>query len=103
MLTNIRVRRWTSERKPLPVIIATLIAMLLSGCGGVHLQSPISQTASAPPSTFVATTSDTRASRVIDLRDGLTKPTAFKAASDMLSQRFSIDVSDQRAGFLMTP
>jgi len=28
---------------------------------------------------------------------------AFKAASDMLVARYSIDVSDQRAGFLMTP
>lgn len=49
------------------------------------------------------TTSDTRSSRVIDVREGLTKAAAFKAASDLLAQRFSIDVSDQRAGFLMTP
>jgi len=57
----------------------------------------------ALPPTFVATTSDTKSSRVIDLRDGLTKAAAFKAASDMLVARFSVDVSDQRAGFLMTP
>jgi hypothetical protein len=59
--------------------------------------------ASGPPQTFVATTSDTRSSRVIDVRDGVTKAAAFRAATDLLTQRFSVDVSDQRAGFLMTP
>jgi hypothetical protein len=103
MATNIRARRWSYERKLALLIFAIPVAMPLTACGGVHLQSPIAQAASAPPSTFVMTTSDARSSRVIDLRDGLTKPVAFKAASDMLTQRFSIDVSDQRAGFLMTP
>jgi hypothetical protein len=55
------------------------------------------------PATFVATTSETRSSRVIDVRDGVTKAAAFRAATDMLTQRASVDVSDQRAGFLMTP
>jgi hypothetical protein len=44
-----------------------------------------------------------RATRLIDVRDGLAKPAAFRAATDLLTQRYSIDVSDQRAGFLMTP
>ena len=102
MVTNIRARR-SYERKARLSIVAVLFATMLSACGGVHLQSPIAGGASGPPPTFVMTTSDTRATRVIDLRDGLTKPAAFKAASDMLTARFSIDVSDQRAGFLMTP
>lgn len=55
------------------------------------------------PATFVQTTSDVRATRVIDVRDGMVKANAFRAATDLLSQRFTIDVSDQRAGFLMTP
>jgi hypothetical protein len=88
--------------------LAALIVIMpctswLGACGGVHLQSPIASTTSGPPSTFVITTSDTRSSRVIDVRDGLTKAAAFKAASDLLAQRYSVDVSDQRAGFLMTP
>ena len=33
----------------------------------------------------------------------MTKAAAFRAATDLLTQRFSVDVSDQRAGFLMTP
>lgn len=77
-----------------------LLFALLSACGGVHLQTGATP---AQPPTFVATTSDTKSSRVIDLRDGITKAAAFKAASDMLIARFSVDVSDQRAGFLMTP
>ena len=100
MSTTIQTRRWSYERKLAVLIFALLFAMLLSACGGVHLQSAASP---AQPPTFVTTTSDTRSSRVIDLRDGLTKAAAFKGASDMLTARFSVDVSDQRAGFLMTP
>ena len=96
MLTNIQPRQWSHERK----LVVLISAMLLSACSGGGVTT--GATPALPP-TFVATTSDTRASRVIDLRDGLTKAAAFKAASYMLIARYSIDVSDQRAGFLMTP
>lgn len=33
----------------------------------------------------------------------MTKTAAFKAATDLLTQKYSVDVSDQHAGFLMTP
>ena len=56
-----------------------------------------------PPASFVATTSDVRSTRIIDVREGLTKMNAFRAATELLTQRYTIDVSDQRAGFLMTP
>jgi hypothetical protein len=56
----------------------------------------------APPVTFIPTTSDARMTRVIDLREGTTKAQAFKVVSDYLTQSFLIDVSDPRAGFLMT-
>ena len=42
-------------------------------------------------------------SRVIDVREGLTKAQVFKAASDYLTEKYTVDVSDPRAGFLMTP
>src|SRR5215212_216793 len=100
MTTKLQPRGWSSERKLAFVIFAMLLAALLSACGGVRLQT--GATPSQPP-TFIATTSDTKSSRVIDVRDGITKAAAFKAASDMLIARFSVDVSDQRAGFLMTP
>jgi hypothetical protein len=93
--------RWLYARRKLALLIVAMpFAMLLSACSGASLHT--GATPALPP-TFVATTSDTKSSRVIDLRDGLTKAAAFKAASDMLIARFSIDVSDQRAGFLMTP
>jgi hypothetical protein len=66
-------------------------------------QAPIVPVAPPPPPFFVQTTSDVRATRVIDVRDGMTKTNLFRAATDLLTQKYSIDVSDQRAGFLMTP
>jgi len=37
------------------------------------------------------------------LRDGLTKPVLFRMATDYLTPKYTIDVSDPTAGFLMTP
>jgi hypothetical protein len=84
----------------------TLLSLLTiaGGCAGARTAStaptPLPEN---PPATFLFTTSDARMSRVIELRDGLTKNQAFKAAADYLTEKYSIDVSDQRAGFLMTP
>jgi hypothetical protein len=83
-------------------VIAASFSLLLVACGGMKVQSPIAPVA-GPPSSFVTTTSDVRATHLIDVRDGVSKSAAFRAATDMLTQRFSIDVSDQRSGFLMTP
>jgi hypothetical protein len=71
-------------------------------CAHVQLRSPIATVAGPPPG-FVKTTSDARMTRVIDVRDSVSKTAAFSAASEMLSQHYSIDVDDQHAGFLMTP
>jgi len=100
MSTHIQPQRWSHERKLAVLIFAILFAMLLSACSGAGVQT--GATPALPP-TFITTTSDAKSTRVIDLRDGLTKAAAFKAASDMLVARYSVDVSDQRAGFLMTP
>ncbi|MDB4878154.1 MAG: hypothetical protein JWM41_4600 [Gemmatimonadetes bacterium] len=77
-------------------------ALSLSACHGMQVRSPLAPV-SGPPPAFAPTTSDVRATRLIDVRDGLTKSAEFRAATDLLTQKFSIDVSDQRAGFLMTP
>ena len=79
-----------------------VLAAFLGGCGGVRLRSPIAP-ASGPPASFTPTTSDVRATRLVDIRDGVTKVAAFRAATDLLTQRYSVDVSDQHAGFLMSP
>jgi hypothetical protein len=83
----------------------SIVAMLaLAGCSRMQLRSPIAPIpVVVPPTTFVQTTSDVKSTRVIDVRDGLTKPVAFKAATDLLTQNYSVDVSDPKAGFLMTP
>ena len=79
-------------------------AIALAGCSRMQIRSPIAPIpVVVPPATFVQTTSDVKSTRVIDVRDGLTKPVAFKAATDLLTQNYSVDVSDSRAGFLMTP
>lgn len=95
------------------IVSAALLALVsTAACGGMHLQSPIGATptpappaapVAAPPQTFVPTTSDTRVARVIDVRDGMSKAVAFRAVTDYLTQKYSIDVSDPKTGFVMTP
>jgi len=81
-----------------------IAAIALSGCSRMQLRSPIAPIPVAvPPTSFVQTTSDVKATRVIDVREGLAKAVAFKTASDLLAQNYSVDVSDPKAGFLMTP
>lgn len=94
--------RHVARRAAACAIAATLVSA--SACG-VHLRSPIATgvAPSGPPQTFVPTTSDARMTRVLDVRDGISRAAAFRAASDYLNQKYSIDVSDPRAGFLMTP
>jgi hypothetical protein len=54
------------------------------------------------PASFVRSTSDTRSTRLIDLRDGLTKPLAWRTALEVLGTDHTIDVRDETAGFAMT-
>jgi len=85
--------------------IAFSLLLATAACGGVSLRSPIAAApaTNGPPSTFIVTTADARMTRIIDVKDGMTKAQAFRAASDFLTQKYSVDVSDARAGFLMTP
>ena len=57
---------------------------------------------SVAPGSFVHSTSDVQMSRTIDVRDGFTHAQAMRALTDALGAHFTIDVSDQRAGFVMT-
>ncbi|HEY4306847.1 MAG TPA: hypothetical protein VGM82_20420 [Gemmatimonadaceae bacterium] len=88
-------------RRTITLSLLTLSIGCTPGAKGVSTApTPLPDT---PPSTFLFTTSDARLSRVIDVREGLTKAQVFKAATDYLTDKYSIDVSDPRAGFLMTP
>lgn len=54
------------------------------------------------PSTFIRSTSDAQVTRMLDVREGLTKPQAMRLLTDALSQRYTVEVVDPRAGFAMT-
>lgn len=56
-----------------------------------------------PPASFVKTTSDTRTTRVITVRDGIAKSAAWRILGEVLSADHIVDVKDQQAGFMMTP
>jgi hypothetical protein len=103
---------WARRLVPLSVACA---ALFVSACGGggstagaarqttAPAPAPAPLTTGGPPSTFARTTADLKVSRLIDVREGMTKTALFRAATDVLSSKYSIDVSDSKAGFLMTP
>jgi len=55
------------------------------------------------PTSFVPSTSDAKTTRIVMVRDGLTKQVLFRMATDYLAQKYTVEVSDPNAGFLMTP
>jgi hypothetical protein len=97
-----------------------LVAMSVAACSSLHR---VPKTAPAPaasdstpepppplftsrdgaPTSFVPSTSDAKTTRIVVVRDGLTKQALFRTATDYLAQKYSVDISDPNAGFLMTP
>jgi hypothetical protein len=55
-----------------------------------------------PPASFVKSTADVRATRLIEVREGLARPQALRLLTDALSERFVVEITDPRAGFVMT-
>lgn len=94
-------------------IVAPALSVGLAGCAGpratpaqgatVPPPAPAPLPANVAPPTFIKTTSDGRITRLIDVREGMNKAALFRAASDFLTAKYSVDVSDARAGYLMTP
>ena len=54
------------------------------------------------PSSFIRSTSDAQVTRMVDVREGLTRTQAMRMLTDALSQRYTVEVVDARAGFAMT-
>jgi hypothetical protein len=97
-----------------------LVALSVAACSSFHR---VPRTAPAPaasestpdpapplftshdgaPTSFVPSTSDAKTTRIVMVRDGLTKQALFRIATDYLAQKHTVDVSDPNAGFLMTP
>lgn len=65
--------------------------------------APLFTSSNGAPTSFVASTSDAKTTRIVITRDGLTKTAMFRIAGEYLAQRYTIDVSDPNAGYLMTP
>ena len=92
-------------RLPPLVLACALIACASSGKTG---PTPASAANTATPgsglapASFVRTTADAPSMRSIDVRDGLSHQAAMRTLTDVLSQRYVIDVIDPRAGFAMT-
>ena len=64
---------------------------------------PLFTSRDSAPTSFVASTSDVKTTRIVMVRDGLAKQAVFRLATDYLTQRYTVDVSDPNAGYLMTP
>ena len=77
-------------RTTLSLLAAAAIAGACASSGG------------SPPDTFVQSTAELRATRTIDVREGLTHAQAMRTLIETLGQRYTVDVSDSRAGFAMT-
>lgn len=75
-------------------------ALLLTSAGCISIRRP-GGGEGGPPQTFIETTADTRTTRLIDVRDGLPKPTLWRLLGESLGEH-TVDVRDQQAGFMMT-
>ena len=70
-----------------------LFGLLLAGCvssGG------------SPPATFVQSTAESRNTVEIDVREGLSRAAAMRALTDVLALNYTVEITDPKAGFVMT-
>jgi hypothetical protein len=79
--------------------LAFLLLFPLASCASLFARGPAP---GAPPSSFVRTTAELRATRMIQVREGLARADAMKLVAEALEQRFVVEVTDPRAGFTMT-
>ena len=91
----------------LPLLALTACGALKKGETDVDASPPsgsavVVATPSVVPPSFVRTTAEAPATRVIDVRDGIPRSQAMRLLTDALGQRFTLDVVDPRAGFAMT-
>jgi hypothetical protein len=98
---------YASRRHRVAIALALpFVAAVAEGCttlGGGAGASDVRIDQPGAPASFVRSTSDTRSTRLIDLRDGLTKPLAWRTALEVLGTEHTVDVRDETAGFAMTP
>ena len=100
------LRRARAARRPrVAATLALFFVLAGEGCARLRAaaRAPDARIVEAgAPASFVRSTSDARSTRLIDLREGLTKPLAWRTALEVLGASHTIDVRDETAGFAMT-
>jgi hypothetical protein len=91
-------------RLPTLLLACTVVACASSGktAASTGTAAQAATPGALAPASFVRTTADAPAMRSIDVRDGLSHQTAMRSLTEVLSQRYVVDVVDPRAGFAMT-
>jgi hypothetical protein len=91
-------------RLPPLLLACALVACASSGktASSESVTQAATPGAGLAPASFVKTTADAPALRSIEVRDGLSRQTAMRSLTDVLSQKYVVDVVDPRAGFAMT-
>jgi hypothetical protein len=106
MLLSTRGACAPRRRRAVIAVALPFVAAITDGCTSLRAAARTPDATadqSGAPASFVRSTSDTRSTRLIDLRDGLTKPLAWRTALEVLGTEHTIDVRDETAGFAMTP
>src|SRR5918998_176317 len=97
----LRSRAVRAARRRHRVAVALALPFLTAAAGGCGSLRAATRSDGAgtvqggAPSSFVRSTSDTRSTRLIDLREGLTKPLAWRTALEVLGAEHQIDVRDE--------
>lgn len=82
-------------------LLSLLVAIVVpAGCRSLPTRRAPDM-AAAPPS-FVHSTAELRATRMVEVREGLPRPAALRLLVETLEQRYVVEVTDPRAGFVMT-
>ena len=79
--------------------LSALLLLPLFACASIRQRGSAAQ---SPPASFVRTTAELRATRMVQVRDGIARADAMKAVADALQVRFVVEVADGNAGFTMT-
>jgi hypothetical protein len=79
-----------------------LLLLALPACASMPRPGNNNNGVGGAPATFVRLATESQFSRTIDLRNGITKPAGWRSLTEYLSEKHTIAVRDQAAGFAMT-
>jgi hypothetical protein len=75
----------------LPALLLTVVTLAACASAG-----------GAPPASFIRSNAEGRTTRTIDVREGLGRAASMRVLTEVLGTRYSVEVTDPRAGFAMT-